>query len=190
MNYKIPWNQYALITELADRMKNSDFQFGKTALVKLIYLLQTVYGVKCGYTFTLYTYGPYSVDIIMDLGQVEGLHGVKVEPVLSIYGGYQINPGDKPEWLKERGKEFLKDEETVEALDQLIEEYGNRSAADLSLITTAIYVDRELSKEDLQLSKEDIINLVHSIKSNFSEEYIAKIVNELDDMGYILSGRD
>ena len=46
--------------ELAGRLEGQSPQFGKTAFMKMAYLLQELYGVPLGYRFSLYTYGPYS----------------------------------------------------------------------------------------------------------------------------------
>ena len=54
-NLQIPWEQYGLIVDLTQRLKDKRPQLGKTALQKLVYLLQHVYNVECGYDFSLYT---------------------------------------------------------------------------------------------------------------------------------------
>jgi uncharacterized protein YwgA len=63
----ISWNQYGVISKIVAGVQSKTLQFGKTSLEKFIYLLQEAYGVDCGYTFELYTYGPFSSDILMDL---------------------------------------------------------------------------------------------------------------------------
>ena len=46
---------------------------GRTAIVKLPYLFQELYGVSLGYDFRLYTYGPFDSDVLHDLGSAESL---------------------------------------------------------------------------------------------------------------------
>ncbi|MGB4289543.1 MAG: restriction endonuclease, partial [Dethiobacteria bacterium] len=58
-----PWERYGLIVELTVRMQAISPQFGKTAIQKMIYLLQAVYTVDYGYEYSFYTYGPYSFDL-------------------------------------------------------------------------------------------------------------------------------
>ena len=41
----IPWNRYALTAELAKRLDGLSPQFGKTALQKVVFFLQEVYGM-------------------------------------------------------------------------------------------------------------------------------------------------
>ena len=38
-----PWERYGLIVELTGRIQNVSSQFGKTAMQKMVYLLQVVY---------------------------------------------------------------------------------------------------------------------------------------------------
>ncbi|RKX42659.1 MAG: restriction endonuclease, partial [Thermotogae bacterium] len=139
MRINIPWNRYALIVELADRFKERIPKFGKTLLQKMVYLLQEVYGVNCGYRFELYTYGPFSSELLQDLDLVESLGGVTVVPVISGVGGYMILPGEYSELLKKKAESFLSDEKTLSALDNVVKNFGNYLAKDLELRSTIIY---------------------------------------------------
>ena len=49
---------------------------GRTALMKICYLLQTLGDVPLGYHFTLYSYGPFDSDVLADLASAEVLGGV------------------------------------------------------------------------------------------------------------------
>lgn len=42
-------------------------RLGKTAIMKYIFLLQKVYNVPLGYDFEIYTYGPYSSEVMEDI---------------------------------------------------------------------------------------------------------------------------
>jgi uncharacterized protein YwgA len=59
------WLRLGILSELVARSNN---KLGRTALMKLAFLLQTVRGVPLGYHFRLYTYGPYDGDVLDDLG--------------------------------------------------------------------------------------------------------------------------
>jgi len=48
------WDQYGLMAELALKLKGVSPQFGKTVLQKLVYILQEIYRVPCGYDYILY----------------------------------------------------------------------------------------------------------------------------------------
>ena len=45
LNADISWDRYALIVEIIERFHKANFRLGKTALQKMIYLLQKSFGV-------------------------------------------------------------------------------------------------------------------------------------------------
>ena len=185
MKINIPWNRYALIVELADRLKDRCPQFGKTALQKMVYLLQEVYGVNCGYRFDLYTYGPFSSELLQDLDLVEGMEGVNVAPVISGMGGYQIVPGPRSQMLKKKAEEFLVSERVSNALDKLVDEFGGYWAKDLELRSTVLYVAKDLRRSCGLVSQTDLARTVKEIKPKFSDAEVQQAINEMVEKGYI-----
>src|SRR4029077_12453547 len=96
----------ALIPVLAAKSKGG--HMGRTALMKYMYLLQTVRSVPLGYHFTLYSYGPFDSNVLADLSVAEALEGVKTE--LELYSGgygYKIRPGRNADWLRRRSDKSL-----------------------------------------------------------------------------------
>ena len=81
---ELPWHRYALIAELAKRFEPVSRQFGKTALQKLVYFLQTIYGVDCGYAYEFYSYGPFASQLLNDLDLVAHFGGVSVQDRKSV----------------------------------------------------------------------------------------------------------
>lgn len=175
----IPWNRYGLIAELTSRLKDRCPQFGKTILQKMVYLLQEVYGVKCGYQFDLYTYGPFTSQLLQDLDLVETLNGVRISSVMSrAVGGYHIEPGERNEELREKVGEFLGGADVSEAIDNLIEHFGSFNAKELELLSTIVYVNRDMRDEGL--SREDLIQMVSDVKPKFSRSEIDDAVSKLE----------
>ena len=82
----------SIITELAKR----DANIGKTAMMKFLYLLQTVYSVPLGYDFEIYTYGPYSQAVMSDIEFADYTGSIYISPVEYPNGlnGYRINATD------------------------------------------------------------------------------------------------
>ena len=72
------WFRLGVLTQLVE---SSTTRLGRTALMKLAYLLQTVRRVPLGYDFRLYTYGPYQSDVLNDLGRLETMQAVVSEVV-------------------------------------------------------------------------------------------------------------
>lgn len=177
----ISWEGYGLIAELAYRVKNKRPQFSKTALQKLIFLLQELYGVDCGYRFDFYIYGPYCSDIEIDLSTVESWSGVKIEPGDTYLGGYNITTGKSNQIIRDKAKDFLRKPEVAKALKKLIKEFGSKSAKDLELISTIVYV----AKAEKDISKEKLLDIVKSLKPRFSETEILDTITNLHNKKFI-----
>lgn len=181
LSIDLPWQNYGLVAELAFRMQDKSPQFGKTALQKIIYLLQELHNVKCGYEFGLYTYGPFCVELLSDLDYVQSLQGVNILYLSSGTRGYIISPGDKNEVIRQNAKDFLSEADT--AIERIIAEFGEFNAKELELRSTIVYVDRDM-KQNL-FSRNNFVRLVKEIKSNFSTETIQNALMELESKGYV-----
>ncbi len=182
----IPWKRYGLIAELTYRLDAREpcSQFGKTALQKLVYLLQATWGIDCGYAFNLHTYGPFTSQLLQDLDQVENMEGVSVGPLFEL-GGYQISPGERNEVLRKKAERFLKAPEVSSALDSIVEELGGFRAAELELRSTIVYVAKEMKLSQGALTREELCKMVRDIKPRFSEMVIHNAIDELCKKGHI-----
>lgn len=178
-----PWERYGMIVELATRMQPASPQFGKTALQKMIYLLQTVYGVKCGYDYSFHTYGPYSSDLSRDLQIIQYHGGLEISFVNTGTWGYLIKPGPQNELFREKAASFIGQVESN--LDAAIIEFGANNARDLELISTIIYTDRDLENDKKQYSRIQFIRLIHDLKPQFEQRYIDTVVAGLEDKCFI-----
>lgn len=175
-------NQYGLIAELAQSAIDvHGTPFGKTALQKLVYFLQEVEGVDCGYDFTLYTYGPFSSGLLGDLDVAGAMSGVK----LTSDGGYgyHIHPGEKVNNFRRAASPFL--DEHKSAIKRVVSEFGAMSAKQLELRATVVYFDRQAFRCQQSLSASEITGKVKSVKPHFEEAVIANAVQQLDKKGYL-----
>ena len=170
------WNRYGLIAEIIERFESAKQRLGKTALQKMVFLLQRSFGVDCDYSYTLYTYGPYSADVSRDLDIVEGLDGAQVNYDLK-FAGYEIHPGSKSADLRSRASGFLK--EISPKLDQLISDFGSFGAKDLELRSTALF----LAKPGVDRSM--LVQRVYEVKPHFTVEQIETAIAELESKSYI-----
>ena len=125
---EIPWERYALVSEIVRRFAESHRRLGKTALQKMVFLLQRLYGVDCGYSYTLYTYGPYCADVARDLDVVAAFGGAEVLYDWGI-NGYCIRPGAANAELRQGAVGFL--DQIAYHLDRLILDFGRFNAKDL-----------------------------------------------------------
>ena len=62
------WFRLDLLCTLIDQAPG---RLGRTAIMKLAYLLQTVKCLPLGYDFRLHTYGSFESDVLNDLGSAE-----------------------------------------------------------------------------------------------------------------------
>ena len=166
-----PWNRLALIAELAERMKSQPTGLGHTALMKFMYLLQTLKEVPLGYNFTLYSYGPYDASVLDDLSYTASLEAVKDTVVYYSNGyGYNIKPADCATQVKSRGAAFLS--VNGDKIDWVIDHFAGNSASDLELISTIIYADQELLHKNEKLPLKPFVSRVRSIKPHFTEAQV------------------
>ena len=128
----------AVITSLAQRASAG---VGRTALMKLAFILQILKDAPLSYSFRLYTYGPYDPQVLEDLKIAERLGGVSSQAFEWQGGmGYEIIPGAKAAEVIARAGKSL--EELEEGLDWVVSEFAGQSASDLEIVSTIIYVDR------------------------------------------------
>ena len=174
------WNQYALVAELAVRMKGHPF--GRTALQKLTYLLQELYGVDTGYEFPLHTYGPYSSDLSGDLDTLAAMQGVHVTPDAR-HGGYQISPGARADSVRTPGAAFV--HTSTDAIGRVVDEFGGMSAKELELRATIVFAHRDARRRTVPIGEDGLVEVVHQIKPHFSPEQIRGALGELRGRGHL-----
>ncbi len=184
-SFSIPWKRYALIPELAKKLDNISPQFGKTALQKMIFLLQEVYGIDCGYDFTLYSYGPFDSQLLGDLDLVESWGCVKVEYAKFSMGGYRIIPTDEQDKIRDKAADFLDSASVQSAMDSLIKDYGGKTARELELRATLVYVDKDWDNRKDFPKREELYRTVHEIKPKFSDTDMNSAIDELLSLGHI-----
>ena len=181
-----PWERYGLIVELTKRMQDVSPQFGKTAIQKMVFLLQEIYGVELGYDYSFYTYGPFSFDLSRDLKLIEYHGGLDISFVNSGTRGYRVKPGNKSDLFYEKAAHAICREGLN--LDMAIGEFGAYNARELELRSTIIYTDRDLEINRKQYGRDDFIKLIHNLKPHFELSYIAEVVADLKDKDFINLG--
>jgi uncharacterized protein len=186
ITFDIPWNRYALIAELAKRLDAVSPQFGKTVLQKLVFLLQEVYHVDCGYDFELFSYGPFDSQLLGDLDLVEHWGCISIDSVNAMLGGYRIRPTDRVDFVREKAASFLDAEQTRKALENLVSTYGAMTARELELRATTVYVERNLRGKGDSPTKTKVCRLVGQIKPKFKQREIEQTVDELSGRNHIL----
>jgi hypothetical protein len=161
--------------ELAGRLAGQSPQFGKTAFLKMAYLLQELYEVPLGYRFSLYTYGPYSPEVLADLEYANLRKQVEVEYLGDPQGGFRITPSRVVGGSNSQNELMAK---YSQVLDDLVEHFGSFNARELELRTTSIFLWKRIrptKPEDLST----LIEAVRQLKPHFSNIAIGSAINDL-----------
>lgn len=174
--HEVQLDRYALIAEVIRRFEKAHYRLGKTALQKIVFLLQRSCGVDVGYSYTLYTYGPFCADLARDLDVVEAFGAAQVSYDLS-FGGYQIHPGPANEEVRNYAAVFL--QSISGNLDKLVADFGGLSAKELELRSTLVYLMKP------SLSREELVQQVRDVKPHFSPDLIATALQEIEAKGYV-----
>ncbi|MDG4601998.1 MAG: hypothetical protein P9C48_07480 [Defluviicoccus sp.] len=154
---------------------------GRTAIMKLAYFLQTLRGIPLGYSFRIYTYGPYDGQVLDDLQAVESLGAVSSQYYEYQYGtGYLIFASDKAgEIAQQADKEYGQD------LDEVVAQFGDRGAVELETASTIVFVDRQTAKGGQRQTADDLANAVHEIKPHLDIQRILDEVGRLKAKGWL-----
>ena len=168
------WCRLALLTALVRQAPQQTL--GRTALMKLLFLLTAVRDVPVGYRFRMYTYGPFDSEVLSDVDYAARLDalGIELERYPNGYG-YIIRPGSAAQAIMNHAQTFIDDHQAD--IDWVIETFAPRSATDLELLSTIVYVDREYRVSSL----DEIINAVHDIKPRFTLSRIREEATQLQE---------
>jgi hypothetical protein len=156
-------------------------RLGRTAVMKLCYFLQALRNVPLGYRFTLYSYGPFDQSVLSDLSSAEVLGGIESKTVLYAGGyGYEISPAARRRSVRGLASDFLK--RYGPDLDWVVQQFGSFGSADLEILSTIVYVDRESAHAKVRQTPDDLAERVHEVKPHFTKPYVRKKVADLQDM--------
>jgi hypothetical protein len=171
MQANIFGNRLGALVRLAERTSGN---LGRTQLMKLCYFLQVFRSVPLGYSFSLYSYGPFDSEVLSDLQTAESMSVLSTE--IQYYPGgykYDIRPGEKAEKAKALAGPFLA--EYQKDIDWVANKFGSWLAADLELVSTIVYVYEEEGVED----RDALIERVKLVKPHFSHRQIRNQLNWL-----------
>ena len=180
-----PEARRAVIIELAVRLSD---RLGRTGVMKCMYLLQTLAGLKLGYQFRLYTYGPYDGQVLDDLCVAEALGAVRSKAFDWQGGtGYVITAGPSSEAALTRARRYL--DSASKAIDWVVNKFGSQPASELELASTVIFVDQAFHGSGEKISTAELARRVHDIKPHHGLDKIQSVIAELNGEGFLKSLR-
>jgi hypothetical protein len=170
-------DQFGRAALIAAVIEKSPSTFGRTALMKCLYFLQELAGVPLGYHFGLYTYGPFDSDVLNDLGLAERMGAVESR-IFHFSGGhgYELRPLDTDKLLS-RAEGLVSSYK--DAIDWVMQEFGSRSALDLEMASTLVYVDRSATERGGEISLHELARKVRNIKPHLD---IGRIEREAESL--------
>lgn len=135
---------------------------GKTAMMKCTYFLQEIERVPLNYNFEIYTYGPYSSEVMeeIDFARQNGLLDIKWAVYPNGMHGYAISALDKGTTPYDK------------QIDSVVSVFGSKTAKELELLSTILFVQRAYGKNKWEKNKSSICASVKEIKPRFSIEEI------------------
>ncbi len=174
-------HRLAIITELVKRAPGS---LGRTALMKCLFFLKTLRNVPLPYNFRLYTYGPFDGDVLEDLRYAESLGAIE-STVFAYPGGYgyEFRVGPQAGRIEERASEFVSQQQ--ENIAWVLSEFGNRSALDLEMASTLVYIDRALGEKGATVSIADLAKKVRDVKPHLAANIIENEARKLSQKGIL-----
>jgi uncharacterized protein YwgA len=168
----------AIIARILELKKN----LGKTAIMKIAYILQEVYHIPLGYDFTIYTYGPYSAKLMEDIdyGVNRGFFSMSQVQYSNGVIGYQFD-------IKAPALETEMDyiEKYDDRLRQVVDYFGEKSAKELELESTIIYQYKNYTDNHWENSVDKISESVLKIKPHFDITSIRSAFFQLQKDGYL-----
>ena len=178
MNFELPWTKCGVIADLTKRLTGVSPQFGKTVLQKMVFLLQEVQHVDVGYEFGFHTFGPFAGELLGDLDFAERMGAVQVKSVEGAYGnGYVIEPGENIGEIVARAEPFLT--QHGKELDALVAAFGAKTAKDLELLTTIIYLNKEIMWDEKKMTRTEAVGKIRELKPKFTDRDVLRGMTEL-----------
>jgi uncharacterized protein YwgA len=160
-----------VISEIIRTREKVDASTGKTAVQKLVFLMQNI-GLNLEYKFILYTYGPYSPELMDDIDEITNLGFINTE-YKPDYGGYVISSG------KEYEDNHLNDVEKA-SFSRVINDFSSLRARELELRSTILFI-----KDRYRIDNSELLTETKKIKPSFTDEEILIAIKEMKDKKYI-----
>lgn len=158
-------SKFDVIAEIAFRQP----EIGKTALMKYVYILQTIFKKPLGYDYELYTYGPYCSQLAFDLEDAKNFGLINIT---------RITYPDETMRYQISANKTYNTTEISGNIEKIIQDFGYK-ARNLELSSTIIFIFK------LMKAKQDVIEKVNDIKPHFSIEEITNEYNHLSKLGYL-----
>lgn len=131
-----PIEKFAIIAYIAKANMDKG-ALGKKALQKLMHLSHELRNVPVGYSFKLYTYGPFSRELAGDIDLLDSMGLISVHFDAS-RNGYEIKAVEKSQEILSKNEAFVSS--VKDDLDFILERFGGRLAKELELSSMITFI--------------------------------------------------
>jgi len=130
----------AILTRLADKLREHGSWCGETHLQKATYFMQELLNVPIEFEFILYKHGPFSFDLRDELAAMCADELLKLKPHAPPYGPTIVTTDDG-KVIQERFPKTLTRHQS--SIDFVAEKLGGKGVSALEGLATALYVAKE-----------------------------------------------
>jgi hypothetical protein len=177
-------SEFSKLAIMTDLVKRAPGIIGRTGLMKCLFFLKTLKNVPLPYTFRLYTYGPFDSHVLEDLQYAESLGAIRSTLVAYPGGyGYQLQAGPEADKVEERASDFVNKHR--ESITWVLQEFGNRTAIDLEMASTLIYIDRTFADKGSKVQIAELAKSVHDVKPHLTTDVIEREARRLKESGLL-----
>lgn len=164
----------ALLSGLADNLRQKGSWCGETHLQKATYFLQKLKKVPAGFDFLLYKHGPFSFDLRDELTAMrsDGLLDLRAQWPY----GPSLIPTEESAELREQYSRTM--QKYKKQLQFVADQLRNRNVSELERLATALY----LTMEESQRSVTQRAKRLHALKPHVGVDDAAKAVQEIDEI--------
>lgn len=167
--------EIAVVSTLADRLRQQGSWCGETHLQKATYFLKTLFSVPLRAEFVMYKHGPFSFDLRDTLGEAKARNFIRVEPQSYPYGPkLEVTPsGHILEKLLDTdlGKYSTQ-------IDYIASRLGNLGVASLERLSTALF----LKQENPGKKRAELVQEMVKLKPHISPVQANQAFDELQDI--------
>ncbi|MCL2134315.1 MAG: hypothetical protein FWH37_02010 [Candidatus Bathyarchaeota archaeon] len=152
----------------------------KTGMMKAMYLLQQVYKVPLNYEFSIYTYGPYDVEVLTytDIAERDGLVRIVQYDLAEGSVGYKI-------YAKSSKLDDNFPKECTDAIDEIVKNFQDYTARKWELTATIVYVYNAHIMNGTSMDKSTLCNRVYELKPHFDKSDIRTEYDKLERIGFL-----
>ena len=170
-------NQRQRLAMISELVRRAEREVERTTLMNWLYLLKAVQHAPLPYSFSLYAYGPFDSSVLEDVQYAEYLGTIESKMVQYPSGySYSFRAGPQADWIAAQTSDFLNSQS--DNIAWVLREFGGRTAVELEIATTLIYVDKRGQAAGTS-STAELVEVVRKFKPPRQQAMVAREAERL-----------